>query len=95
MVVGICHITLLIHDNRSLKGKRKVVKGLAEKVRNRFNVSVSEVGSNDLWQKAEIAIACVGSDKAFVNSQIDKALDFIVELHTAEVIDHRIELINL
>jgi hypothetical protein len=95
MVVGICRISLLIHGNRSLKDKRQVIKSLADKVRGRFNVSVAEVGSNDLLQRAEIGICAVGNDGAFVNSVIDRAVDFIEGLHTAEICDHSIELINL
>ncbi|MBI5827112.1 MAG: DUF503 domain-containing protein [Deltaproteobacteria bacterium] len=95
MVVGICRISLLIHDNDSLKGKRQVLKSIIEKVRNRFNVSIAEVGDNDLWQRATVGVCAIGSDRAHVNSVIDKVLDFIVGLHRAEVLDHGIELINL
>ncbi|HXI10553.1 MAG TPA: DUF503 domain-containing protein [Thermodesulfobacteriota bacterium] len=94
MVVGICGISLLIHDAQSLKGKRQVIKSLQEKVRNRFNVSMAEVGDNDLWQRAELAVAAIGNDRAFINSVIDKVVNFIENLHVAEIIDHRIEIIN-
>lgn len=94
MVVGVCGISLLIHDSQSLKDKRQVIKSLQEKVRNRFNVSVAEVGSNDVWQRAELGVAAVGNDRAFINSVIDKVVNFIEDLHVAEIIDHRIEIIN-
>lgn len=94
MVVGICNISLLIHESHSLKAKRQVIKGLQEKVRNRFNVSMAEVGDNDVWQRAEIGMAAVGNDRAFINSVIDKVVNFIEDLHVAEIIDHRIEIIN-
>lgn len=94
MVVGVCGISLLIHDSQSLKDKRQVIKSLQEKVRNRFNVSVAEVGSNDVWQRAELGVAAVGNDRAFINSVIDKVVNFIEDLHVAEITDHRIEIIN-
>lgn len=94
MVVGVLRISLLIHDNQSLKEKRQVLKSLMEKVRNRFNVSVAEVGDNDMWQRAEVGVTAVGNDRAFMNSVLDKVLDFIEGLHTAEVVSHEIELIN-
>ncbi len=94
MVVGICRISLIIHDNHSLKGKRQVLKSIVEKVKNRFNVSVAEVGSNDLWQRAELGVSAVGNDRAFINSVMDKVMNFIENLHTAEIVDHNIELIN-
>ncbi len=94
MVAGICRITLVIHDNHSLKGKRKVLKSIIDKVRNRFNISIAEVGSNDAWQRAEIGLSAVGNDRVFINSVIDKAVNFIEGLEIAEVTDYHIELIS-
>jgi uncharacterized protein YlxP (DUF503 family) len=94
MVVGVCHIGLIIHDNHSLKGKRQVLKKVVAKVKNRFNVSVAEIGSHDLWQRAEIGLSAVGNDRAFINSLLDKVVDFIENLHIVEITDHDIELIN-
>ncbi len=94
MVAGICRMTLVIHDNHSLKGKRKVLKSIIDKVRNRFNISIAEVGSNDAWQRAEIGLSAVGNDRAFINSVIDKAVNFIEGLEIAEVTDCQIELIS-
>ena len=95
MVVGICRMTILLHGNQSLKGKRSVLKSIMSKVKNRFNISIAEVGSNDVWQRAEIGFAAIGNDRAFINSVIDKALCFIEGLQLGEVTDHRIELISL
>jgi len=94
MVVGVCHISLIIHDSHSLKQKRQVLKSVMEKVKNRFNVSVAEVGSNDAWQRAEIGVCAVGNDRAFVNSSLDKVMNFMEDLHLAEIAGHEIELIN-
>lgn len=94
MVVGVCRITIIIHDSNSLKDKRQVLKGILGKVQNRFNVSIAEVQDNDVWQKATIGVSAVGTDRAHINSTIDKVLYFIEGLHLADVVDHSIELIN-
>ncbi|MFZ3072242.1 MAG: DUF503 domain-containing protein [Thermodesulfobacteriota bacterium] len=94
MVVGVCHIGLLIHGSQSLKDKRQILKKVIEGARNRFNVSVAEVGSQDLWQKAEIGISVVGSDVSVINSVVDRLINFIEDMHAAEIIDHDIEFIN-
>ena len=36
MVVGICQIRLIIYDTFSLKEKRRILKSIVEKVRNRY-----------------------------------------------------------
>jgi len=94
MVVGVARLTLVIHDSRSLKDKRQVLKSLIEKVKNRFNVSVAETGALDLWQRAEVGIVAVGNDKAFVNSVLDKALDFVEGLCVTEVADTSVQLLD-
>jgi uncharacterized protein YlxP (DUF503 family) len=95
MVVGIGRITLRIPENSSLKGKRVVVKSIIGKVKSRFNVSIAEVDSNDLWQMIQLGMSHVGNDRRHINSCIDKVLNFVENLRLAEVIDREIEIINV
>ncbi|MBL7179608.1 MAG: DUF503 domain-containing protein [Desulfobacterales bacterium] len=95
MVAGLGIITFRLHDCRSLKGKRKVVKSIISRLRNNFNISVAEVGANDIYQRAEIGFAVVGNDRTVINSKIDKIFNLANELGLAEVIDSEMELINL
>jgi uncharacterized protein YlxP (DUF503 family) len=95
MVVGIGIITFRLHDCRSLKGKRKIVKSIISRMRNSFNASVAEVGSNDIHQRAEIGFSLVGNNKALINSKIDKIFNMVDGLGLAEIIDTEMEIINL
>jgi uncharacterized protein YlxP (DUF503 family) len=95
MVVGMAKLRLRLPENHSLKGKRKVIKSICEKVRHRFNVSVAEIDSHDLWQASEIGLSVVGNERGYVNSKLDKAINFVEDLHLAEIIDVHMELINL
>lgn len=95
MVVGLGIITFRLHDCRSLKGKRKVVKSIISRLRNNFNVSVAEVGANDIYQRAEIGFALVGNNRKVINSKIDKIFNLAEELGLAEMIDTEMEIINL
>ncbi len=95
MVVGIGNITFRLHDCRSLKGKRKVVKSIISRLRNNFNASVAEIGSNDVHQRAEIGFSVVGNDQAFVNSKMDKMVNLAEDLGLAEIIDTEMEIIHL
>lgn len=95
MVVGILKLSLYIHNNHSLKEKRKVVKSIVTRVRSRFNVSVAEVGSNDKWQMIELGITAVGNDRRFVNSALDNVLSFLESLYLGEIVDSYIEIVNV
>ena len=95
MVVGICTIVLRIPGNTSLKGKRSVVKRVVTRLQNTFNASVAEVGANDICQRAEIGIAFVGNDRRWINSRLDKILNFVESMQVAEIIDSDMEIISL
>ena len=94
MVVGVCHLDLLITESNSLKGKRRILKRVITRVKNKFNVSIAEVGNHDLWQSAQIGFCIVGNDKRFINSSLDKVVNFIEELNSAEIVKSEIELLN-
>ena len=95
MVVGTGIITFRLHDCRSLKGKRKVVKSIISRLRNNFNASVAEIGSNDVHQRAEIGFSLIGNDQSIINSKIDKMINLAEDLGLAEIIDTEIEIIHL
>ena len=95
MVIGIGIITFRLHECRSLKSKRKVVKSIVGQVRNKFNVSIAEVGSNDVYQRSEVGFALVGNNRQVLNSKMDKLLNMVESLGLAEIIDTDLEIINL
>ena len=95
MVVGTLKLSLYIHNNHSLKEKRKVVKSIVARVSNKFNVSVAEVGSNDKWQMIELGISAVGNDRRFVNSSLDTILSILESLYLGEIVDSSIEILNI
>ena len=91
MAVGL--IELHLPDVGSLKGKRHALKGLKERVRARFEVSVAEVDHHDLWQRATLALACVSHDSRHANEVVSKAMDFIEEHVEGRVIDTSVEIL--
>ncbi len=94
MVVGVGRITFRLHDCRSLKGKRKIVKSIVSRLRNTFNASIAEVGSNDVYQRAEIGISMVGNNRQVINSKIDKVFNMAEDMGLAEMVDTEMEIIS-
>ena len=74
MVIGVCTLELFIPDSGSLKGKRHVIRSLKDRVRQRFNVSIAEVGENEMWQRTVLGIACVSNDRKFADQVMSKIL---------------------
>jgi uncharacterized protein YlxP (DUF503 family) len=95
MIVGAAVVELHVHGSQSLKAKRGVVRSISQRVRNRFNLSVAEVGGQGTWQIAVIGMTTVGADPRNVRRVLDRAVRFVEELHLAEVLDSDVELIDL
>jgi uncharacterized protein YlxP (DUF503 family) len=95
MIVGVAAIELQIHGSNSLKEKRGVVQSICRRVRDRFHLSVAEVGQQDVWQRAVIGLAAVGSDAGVVRGVLERAVAFVEELHLAEVLHSEVEILRL
>ena len=95
MVIGVCRLDLLIGESQSLKEKRRIVKQIIDRVKHRFNVSIAEVGNNDLWQSAQLGLCLVSNDRRFTNSSLDTILDFIETINVAEVVKSDIVILTL
>ena len=93
MVVGIGTIHLHLPNSGSLKSKRSVLKSLMARIRNEYNVSIAEVGDNELWQSAVIGVAAVANDPDYVQGLLSRVVEWI-EGHRLDVtvVDYEIEL---
>ncbi|RMF97685.1 MAG: DUF503 domain-containing protein [Candidatus Schekmanbacteria bacterium] len=93
MTVGVLKITLLIPGSRSLKTKRQIVRSIKEKIKGKFNISIAEVGDQDLWQRCELGIAAVNSSRKLVESMIDKIINNIELNGNVRIIDCQREIL--
>jgi uncharacterized protein YlxP (DUF503 family) len=93
MTVGLCTVELFIPDGHSLKDKRQVLQSLKSRLRDKFNVSVAEIGDQDLWQKSIIGLACIANESAHVNQVLDQALNLMHGVPAVQVVRSRIELL--
>lgn len=50
------------------------VRRLKDRLRNRFNVSVSELDHQALWQRARVGVVSIGSDAGYIEQQLNLAL---------------------
>ena len=91
MVTGTLEIEFILHDCHSLKEKRSIVRRIIEKTRNRFNVSIAETDCLDLCQRAIIGVSVVSNDKRHANSVLDHVIDFMENMHIAEVAEIRMD----
>lgn len=95
MIVGAGIVDIVVGGSRSLKEKRSVVRRILSRTRNTFNISIAEVGSYDDWKRCRIGFSVVGNERGFVNSKIDKVVNFIEGLHLADVVNVATEMYSI
>lgn len=87
MPVGVRVWQLHLEGCRSLKAKRSVLKPLQAALRRELNVSVAETGHQDLWQRAEVAVAAIGSSRTVVEEVLRAADRLVEEAQGVRVLD--------
>jgi uncharacterized protein YlxP (DUF503 family) len=70
-------IKLYLPGCSSLKEKRSRLAPILTRTRKEFNISISEIGLQDVWQSAWIGIACVSNDKVHNEQVLDKVIKFV------------------
>ncbi|MGB5696784.1 MAG: DUF503 domain-containing protein [Polyangiales bacterium] len=95
MVVGVCQISLSLPGVTSLKAKRSIVRRVLDRTSNRFNVSVAEVGRQDVHRQAVLGFAVVSGDRRHASSMLDSIAKFVEGSTDAVVLDLATELVSL
>ena len=85
MHVESAKLTFYIPHSTSLKDKRQVCRSLVDKARQRFNVSVAEVDTQDMHQTLTIGIAVVSGDAFHAQQSLDEIIRFMEEHADAEL----------
>ena len=93
MQVGLLQLRILVPDAMSLKDKRRAVKSLKDRIRNRFNVSVAEVGLLDSLRQSELGVALVTNNSTFAESCLSKIVELVRATVKLELLDYTIEII--
>ena len=93
MVIGTLEIDLVLAQNHSLKGKRRVLRAVKDRVHNKFNVAIAEVDGHDSWQCATLGVACVSTDRRHANQVLSHVVTFVEGMHLAHVADYRLEFL--
>ncbi len=91
MFVGMAKLSVVIGQAHSLKEKRMVVRRVKDRVRERMGVVINEVGSQDIWQRAELGCAVVSHDR----TKAHELLDHVVRVAAAAMVAGDAQLIGV
>ena len=91
-MVALCQLDIFIPNSGSLKEKRFAIKSLKTRIRNKYNVSISELDGTDKWQRVVLGIAIVTNDRKIVDTTFTKIIQFIDSDGRVEILDHFIDI---
>jgi len=91
-MTGIVTWDLRLGGVNSLKEKRKILRGMLDRIRSRFNVSIAEVDSQDLWQKAVVVAAHVSNDRRHIERTVEQLTEILER--ECEIIEKHLEIIH-
>ena len=80
-------LTFKIYDSYSLKDKRSTVKSLIKRIHNRYNVSIAEVGEQDMLNVSKIGIAITSSSQLIAQQTLDAVIEEIEARYEIEIFD--------
>ena len=83
ITVTLCTIKLNMSGCNSLKQKRSLLQPILTRLHKEFNVSVSEIGLQDVWQSAWIGCVLISNDADHNARVLNKVVEFI-ETHFPE-----------
>lgn len=95
MIIGVLKVWLYSGEPQSLKDKRRIVKSLIEKLKNKFNISVAETGALDSWNKCEIGVTCISNEASHIDSMMSSVINFIEYNGWLEITDYSTEIIHV
>ena len=91
-MIGVCEIHLHLPEVNSLKGKRKIIKGLKDRIRHGFNVSIAELDVHDKWQRAVIGIAYINKDRSRIDHILNKVVSAVDTTPCLFITDYAIDI---
>ncbi|MCH7874485.1 MAG: DUF503 domain-containing protein [Gemmatimonadetes bacterium] len=87
MVVAVRTWDLHLNGCASLKDKRRIIKSLKDRLHQRFNVSVAETASHDLWQRAELTCCVVAGERRQAERVLASAERLVAAHQLTRIID--------
>ncbi|MGE5197592.1 MAG: DUF503 domain-containing protein [Deltaproteobacteria bacterium] len=93
MTIGILKLEIFFQDSKSLKDKRMVLHSIKARLRNGFNVSVTQIDDEDKWQKSTLAVVGVQKNRNNMNRILSNIVNYIEGFKSVHLIDYEMEMI--
>jgi len=92
LIVGSLRLELYLSESESLKDRRRILKSIMDRLRNKFRVAVADLSEQPKWRYAEIGVSCVSNSEAHARDILQNVLRFVEGNLYGEVVCYDIEV---
>lgn len=92
--IAVLQFTIDIPHATSLKEKRSVIKGMKDRMRRSFNISIAEIEDLDVHNVATLAAVMAGTDVPYINGAMDQLLNQLRDLRDGSLADFQLEIVS-
>jgi uncharacterized protein YlxP (DUF503 family) len=96
VAIAFLTLELTIEAAHSLKERRQVVRSLKDRLRTSFNVSVAELDSAELWNRATVGVISISGSRDYLDGlmkNVERQANRIANNHGAEISDSWLEFL--
>ncbi len=94
MHVGLCVVEIHLSGSHSLKEKRRVLRRLKDRLRNRLNVAVAEIDHQDLWQRSTFGIVSIFDARPPLESCLQQVRRIFEEEIPGDILEFEVEYLT-
>jgi uncharacterized protein YlxP (DUF503 family) len=89
MVIGFLSLEIFLPFSHSLKDKRKRLLSLRNRLRKKYNVAFAELDYQKKWQRAQIGIVSLNSQRRPIETLFQKIISDAQDNIDGEIIDYQ------
>ena len=92
MFLAVLTVKFALHGNDNLKAKRRIANSLKQKVRNKFNVAIAEIGTEDSLTRLRLAVVSISNSEGHLRSRMDKCCLMMEAVCPEEMVESQVEI---
>lgn len=93
--VGVARLELHLPAARSLKEKRSHTRSLAQRIRSRHQVLITECGHQNLYQRAAFAICVLSTDGVDIEARLQRVSRTVDETWSGHILSWDVEILQV
>jgi hypothetical protein len=94
VTIGSILLEFFLPASQSLKDKRRVVRSLKDRLRNRFNVAVAEIDHQETHQRATLGVVSIANERLQIEQLFESVRAEVERNLPGDLVQAQIEILR-